>query len=182
MRNSKLVHFLTQLSGSERKEFDEFLNSPFHNKHKDSIKLFRLIEKNILITRKRNLSEEEMFALLLPGVTYNINRFRKLKNKVLNLLFKYYTLKQLEFQPGKQNALLLRELNARGENRYFEKYYRDARTMIQGNQLLPEDSMDSALEIEHERARNLAQNSVRTGKYNLNNFNWQPYWRAWFLR
>ena len=76
MKNSQLIKLLKTFDTKEIKRFSEFISSPYFNKNKNVIKLFKVVLKAHPDFKK--ITRENIFLKLFPGKKYNGNTLRVL--------------------------------------------------------------------------------------------------------
>lgn len=67
MLNSKVIDILKTLTQEELKRFNEFVNSPYHNKNKKVILLFNLLSKHHPSYENKELTKENLFSKIFTG-------------------------------------------------------------------------------------------------------------------
>ena len=160
MNESKLVHFLRLLTTSERKRFREFLDSPYFNRRQDCKDLYGFLEKHFL-KKEAQLGEEKLHTLVYGKGDFNKLKFKKLKVALMDLLTTFIAQVGYEKALAAERRFFLRELNARGEDKHFVRYYNDAKKFLsQSNSpvadiyyegMLLEEEMDNFLYKKPER-------------------------------
>ncbi len=98
MIHSKAIDVLKTFSKEELKQFSDFVRSPFHNKNKNLIKLFDVLEK---YHPEFEVENEKVYSDVSPGKDYNHNNLKKLMSEMFEVLEKY--LIQIRFE--KENLL-----------------------------------------------------------------------------
>ena len=164
MRNSKLFYFLNQLNSKSRKEFHDFLLSPYFNKKKEPVLLFEVLNKRLLSKKSGELSDEKGHALVFPGEAYNANSFRKLKTALLDLLLQYFAHTALKNAPDRMNLTLLKHVGDLKADHYFDFLYKKASKSLSPDHL---DYLELAYQLELERTYYLNRTTGRTPESNL---------------
>ncbi len=96
MLKSNLIEILKSLTGNELTQFEEFINSPFHNKNLRAIELFKLLKKYHPDYNSKELNKEKLFSRLCGEVTFRESYIRNLLSD-LNMLAENF-LRQINFQ------------------------------------------------------------------------------------
>ena len=97
MKNSKLIQLLGTLTSRELTRFEEYVHSPFFNKHQELKKLSTyLVKQGPEFKTERKLEKERIYKHLYGNVPYNDNMFYSLFSKLLKLLHEF--LIHLEWQ------------------------------------------------------------------------------------
>lgn len=113
MIHSKSIRVLKTLSEEELKQFSDFLRSPFHNKNKNLIKLFNILEK---YHSQYEVENEIVYSKVYPGKKYNYDNLKKLMSElflILEMFLSHLKLKKEKFASDKYllEEYMLRELN-----------------------------------------------------------------------
>lgn len=118
----KTLHFLSLLNPSDLKRFDLYLQSPLFNRREKVYKLFLLMLEHVKPEPGLEFTEEAAFVGIYPGETFVVNKIRKLKGALLELLFDF-----LEFQEWEESRMggigRAKALNRVNENQYFMSFY-----------------------------------------------------------
>lgn len=121
MIKSKLFILLKTLSENEIARFGEFLNSPYFNKSKTLIKLFKEYRKSH--PDFENLTKEKAFSAAFPDKVFNEVLLRNYNSDMLKLAEDFLTQINLNRNNIFLNERLLNELNHRCLYSLFEKNY-----------------------------------------------------------
>lgn len=113
MRKSKVIEILRTLSEDELKRFKDFVNSPFHNRNKNVIRLFDNIRKYYPAFDSDRLEKEKVFIKLFPGKVYNDVVMRILISDLLKLSEEFLAYLSYRKQPLQEIKHLLNELMER---------------------------------------------------------------------
>jgi|GEM_PF-1949991 len=125
MHQSKFIYFLKKLSNKELKRFDEFLQSPFHNKSDQILHLFHYVREFHPTYESPKLKLVTVFEHLFPTKPFNAFRIRNIMSKALHLLEQF--LIQLTFANDElyQKRLLLKYFFDQKDDKYFDKTRED---------------------------------------------------------
>lgn len=119
---SKLSEQLSRLKSRDWKRFQQFVNSPYHNQHAETIALFEVLHQQAHTQVQGGLGDTALWTMAFPQRPYNAARLRILKTYLLQLLHQFWTLEQLDRQPTVQNRLLLQALSQHGLTEAEQKH------------------------------------------------------------
>ena len=123
MIESKSIGLLRTFSEKEFKEFGLFLNSPFHNKDKVLLSLYRAIKKFYPRFESSWVTKEKIFAKIYPGKKFNDARMRNLLSNLLKRAEEFLVICKVKGDRFKVNSLLAEEFVRRDQRKLFEKKY-----------------------------------------------------------
>ena len=126
----KVIHFLSRFSSRELNHFRDFINSPVFNKRDKVVTLFDHIQKKCLKGEPKDLNEEAAFKQVYPGEKFVVNKIRKLKAVLLDLVLEYYRFRSWEAAKEEKSVHLLREFNRVRESSYFLQYYQKSKDQL----------------------------------------------------
>ena len=89
MINSKVIDILKKFDRKELKELGDFVDSPFHNKNKNVIKLYYSLLPFYPGFENKKLSKEFIYGKIFPDKSYADKTFRNLMSDLLNLIESY---------------------------------------------------------------------------------------------
>lgn len=167
MQNSKLIHFLRLLRKAERKPFTLFLQSPYFNKRRDVLALFEVLWGEMHGKKNSEMKEEEIYKKTMPGKKFNANGFRKLCSELLGQLLGFWSLGGGEVYRRERRARLLKELNERGEEKYFPSILKQAKKELEESKPLPPSFFEEAYQLELTHSVYLNRTGGRKGDLNL---------------
>lgn len=110
----KANELLNTFSDIEKKEFIQFLNSPFLNSHSRLLPLYTLTLDN------KNCTKDEIFEAVYPNEQYNDEKVRKLFSDMNKAVKKFLSLKSLTKDEILMKRYLLKELAARRADKQFK--------------------------------------------------------------
>ena len=96
MKNSQLIKLLKTFSPKEIKKFGEFISSPYFNKNKNVIKLYKVIKKAHPDFEQKNFTKENLFRSIFPEKKYNDNTLRLLIHLLYERVKKFLTHNRFE--------------------------------------------------------------------------------------
>ncbi|CAA6815937.1 MAG: Unknown protein [uncultured Aureispira sp.] len=88
MINSRLIRLYQTLSNKELRVLKNWVRSPIHNKHQDSIKVFDFLASRRIIS-KTTVQKKRLFTYLYPSQKYSEAKLSYLMNYALELLKKF---------------------------------------------------------------------------------------------
>mgnify|MGYP006969346622 FL=1 len=121
MISSKAISLIQTFSKDEFKEFGLFLDSPFHNKDKILLSLYRAIGSYYPSFRSTRFTKKNIFAKIYPGKKYNDSRMRNLLSDLLRSAKDYLTLANIIRDRARCEIRLLDELIQRMQPKVYEK-------------------------------------------------------------
>ncbi len=116
----KLLRYFQQLSQRDARLFQEFVDSPYHNKHRGVRKLV-----GVLVHTAPHFPDRSGLAgRLFPSDADAEKRLAPVLTYTFNLLEKFLVQQQLELEDHQADLLLLRQLRAREWSDLYEKKLR----------------------------------------------------------
>lgn len=136
MLNSKVIDILKTFSIEELKRFGEFLDSPYHNKNKKAILLFKLLSKYHADYDNKNLTKEKLFAGIFTNGTKEFNdaSIRNLLSDLTVLAERYLSIMRFEKDRFEFTEKVLRELSERKLTGLFEKKIKSLEELTYNNE------------------------------------------------
>ncbi|MCH2044149.1 MAG: hypothetical protein MK212_08390 [Saprospiraceae bacterium] len=114
MQNTKLINLLKVLNSRELQRFEEYVHSPFFNKHQATRRLCKhLLSLAPRFEHKRKLGKEYLFQLLYPDLDYEYIRLHRTFAQLLALLKDFLVQLQQEKDKSHHQVLLLEQLRQR---------------------------------------------------------------------
>lgn len=110
MQDSKFIHLLKQLDSRTRSRFEDFVHSPYFNKHQQVAQLGQLLLNQApSFNHPRKMQKTWLFDQLYAGEEYDDNFFASLVSKLQKLLYSFLA---LELENEKEIHAELRQLKA----------------------------------------------------------------------
>lgn len=97
MQESRLVKHIEALPSRERERFRLFVESPYFNKHKNTVKLLDIILKGIS-SKRRKIGKEYVFSQLFPGQDFEEQQLHNVMSYLKKLYFRFLSIKYIEEQ------------------------------------------------------------------------------------
>ncbi len=136
MAPSKLIATLRSLSSRELRRFQEYVNTPYFNKHTDIQDLLSLLVLYAPDYPPENLQKEQVFSALFPGKAFHQQRMRELMAGLYRLLRNYLAQLNWESTEYSQELAALDQYRKRGLNGVFQKELTAIRKKLSTNQQL----------------------------------------------
>lgn len=122
MHKSKLFLLIKTLNKKEIREFNQFVNSPFHNKDKNTIKLYQEITKYPFSHRPERFEKERMATRLFKKVDdHNLKKLGYAMSNLTKLAEDYLIWKELKRDKEDLKFLELKTWQNRGIDKMFFK-------------------------------------------------------------
>jgi hypothetical protein len=123
MRYFKIFGLLSSFSAIEKKEFEQFIQSPYFAPSRDYIPVLKAVlefsNDSIDIS---NISNEDFFKKIFPGSKYNNKTLRNRLTELTVLAKKYLIQKSLERDANLHDLLLLKKLK---DNKLYELFHKE---------------------------------------------------------
>jgi|GEM_PF-1685744 len=121
MVNEGIFSLLKTFSMNEIKRFEEFIESPYHNKSKKIISLFKEIRKYYPQFDHSDLEKSNIAKKINPALDYNDSTFRSLMSDLSTLLKNFLTIERMLNVEWERNVFLLRSLIEKSDTYFFDK-------------------------------------------------------------
>ncbi|MEM0999236.1 MAG: hypothetical protein AAGN35_19425 [Bacteroidota bacterium] len=164
MRTRKAVYYLAHFSTKQKSAFRDFLASPYFNKKAEPARLFEVIERRVLRYKRGNITPEEAYAEVFPGTPFDKDVFRKLMNRLLNLVLEFLGYETLRRDRGALLRATHRTVSTLGADHYFEFLHRQVTDQLAPNDI---DYFEYAYQVELSRSELLAKKSLRSDFHNF---------------
>lgn len=89
MRETKVYLVLEKLTNRERGKFLKFVSSPYFNKSRALIDIFKLIHKDLNSSRAKPFPKEKVWKKIQPNTSYDDVRFRKYLSDLQKLVHEF---------------------------------------------------------------------------------------------
>ncbi len=149
MQNSKLIQILRVFDKQEYKKFGDFLNSPFVDKNKNSIKLHSALKKYYPEFKSKLLTNENLFHKVFPNEKYDYHRIRNVISNLYRAGEKYLSYLKLENDEMTQKKNLLHELLNRKVYKQFTKELSEAFKMLDDEKIKDESYYFNLFELKN---------------------------------
>jgi len=110
MKNSQLIKLLKTFTSKEIIQFGEFISSPYFNKKKNIIKLYKEIKKAYPKFEQGNLTKEKLFSSIYPGRKYNDSTLRLLIHLLYEKARRFLAQSRFDKEIYENKADLINEL------------------------------------------------------------------------
>ena len=139
MKNNLTV-ILNSFSENDYSKFKDFINSPYHNKIKNAVKLFSVLKNNLEKFDSGIVTKEELWKKIFPGKKYNYGTMKNLLHELYKLAEKYIMYENfdlIEIEKFKHLYIGLFERNMFTildlKDKYFDRYYSDEKNINSNN-------------------------------------------------
>ena len=119
MHKSSLLEILRTFDKEEFLKFEDFINSPYHNKNSNILKLFTAIKKYSPEFNNSELEKEIIWKKLLPDKEYNYGTMKNLIHELSKLAMKFIVLEEFEENILEKDNILMNCLNERNITKLF---------------------------------------------------------------
>lgn len=121
MINHPLFDFFRSFSPEEMNSFLSFLQSPYYNRSKNTIKLFSILAKYYPEFDNAVLEKEKLYKAVYNNDAYNDSTFRNLTAGLLNLAQKFLVAQRIETDAVASGNILLSEILLRNQGQFFTR-------------------------------------------------------------
>lgn len=139
MIKGKLIPLLKAFSREEFKSFGDFVSSPFFNKEKVLIELYKILKQNYPEFSSGGFEKEAIYESLFPGKKYNDSIFRNTFSKMLKIAEKFLYVNHLLKDDFHREFFLLKELKSKRQEGMFVKHKAEADRYIESDLFKNED-------------------------------------------
>ncbi len=146
MEKSSLFQLIITLTPIEKRELRKFLRSPYFNQREDLAVLFELLAQYTTPPTK-----EEVWKQVQPDVDYDDQKMRLLMSYLLQLVERYFVIKELESNPLEANLMLSIAYRKRALPDAFERVQKDLDRNLQKQPLRDESYYGLQQRLQWER-------------------------------
>ncbi|MBK8549695.1 MAG: hypothetical protein IPL53_01035 [Ignavibacteria bacterium] len=139
MIKGKLIPLLRAFSKEEFKSFGDFVSSPYFNKERVLIDLYRILKQDYPGFSSKGFEKEAIYELLFPGKKYNDSIFRNTFSKMLRLSEKFLYVNHLGNDNFHRRLFLLEEFKLKKQEGLFVKHKAEADRFTESNLIKNED-------------------------------------------
>ncbi|MEX0811270.1 MAG: hypothetical protein WD048_03570 [Chitinophagales bacterium] len=123
MQNSKLIQLLKTFSTMELREYGKWIESPFFNRNKELISLYKYLRKHAPDFPSKKIERETVYKLLFGKKAFDEKRFNHLVSLLLKSVEQYISYNQYAANPILKNIHLLNSYKDRGLSKHFNYIY-----------------------------------------------------------
>ncbi|MBK8381372.1 MAG: hypothetical protein IPL16_05650 [Ignavibacteria bacterium] len=120
MTKSSLIEILRSFDKEELTKFEDFLNSPYHNKNRNTLRLFTVVKKYFPNFKSEELNKEIVWKKLFPDKDYNYGVMKNLIHELSKLCMKFIVLEEFEENILEKDTILMNGLNNRNIAKLFK--------------------------------------------------------------
>lgn len=165
MRNhaySKLIYFLTAMSGEDRGLFREYLHSPVFNHREEPQLLYDHIVKKCLKDPPREIDEKLAIVAVWPREGGDAAKLQKVKNMLMTLVISFLEFRHWRASGSSARVGLLHALNKMRDESYFDQYYRKLKANLDEEAGLDFQSLSARLDLEVALMEHKQQKGIRS--------------------
>jgi hypothetical protein len=118
MKNSKIASIVKSFSKEDFISFEKFMKSPFFPSRRDITGYYKLLKK---YHNEFNISKEDFFKELFPGLKYNERKMKNLTQQMVKLAEDYLVFSSLKKNERMKSKILATEYITRQNDRMFER-------------------------------------------------------------
>lgn len=142
MQKSKFYHAYRSLGNVERRQFSDFVHSPYFCKQPEVQALCAYLSQLPRNPSSESLDRERIFPILSPGAPFDLQRWRLWLSDLMVLLGKFIAQKAMEANPLLGQIYELRGCADRKLDRQFQYRLKKTRALIErSNPELPESPL-----------------------------------------
>lgn len=153
MRDTKLVELLQLLSRQQRRRLALFVASPYFNGVPRLAELLEILDQRLLRLPDAQPTEEEVFALLLPGLPYDQNRLRKDCTALLQLTVRFLAQERYAESTPLQAQHRIQALNALEADGLFPGFLLSEKETLAQVAADAPDRLEAAVQLGLEQCR-----------------------------
>ena len=124
MRDGKLMNLLQSFSPKELKSFHKYVRSPFFNEDERLVQLFEMVDPSL--NGKQIPSKQQVWQHIQPDRPYKDAEMRRISSGVVKLAENFLAYQTRSRYPIHQQNSLLRGMNQRELESYFEQSLKSA--------------------------------------------------------
>jgi len=129
MQGNPLIQIISTFTTKEMTRYVEFACSPYFNKHKDTIRLIRLLAKLFPDLSEKRCDRYRLFKKLFPQKPHHQANLSLLFTYAFRLLEKFLLTEQMEGEAFDRQLHLLEQYRARGFYQLYEKRLTKAKAL-----------------------------------------------------
>lgn len=125
MQNTKLFYILNSFSSEEFKRFEQFIESPFHNRNKKATLLFHELKQFFNSPGNEIFDYERFFNKLYPGKKFNPAFIRNLFSEIRKLAEDFLAFSYISENEHELENLIIKQLREKKLDKLFERKLED---------------------------------------------------------
>lgn len=131
MKNYKLIDVLKTFTRKELRNFGEFVSSPFYNKNKNVINLYKTLVRYYPEFNSKNFTTETVFKKVFPADKFNYHKINNVVSDLYSLSEKYLVVLSMNKRDMYEAKFLIYELRLRKLYKlYKHKFYAYMKELI----------------------------------------------------
>ena len=119
MLKSSLIEILKTFDKTELSKFEDFINSPYHNKNTNAQRLYSALKKYYPEFKSAELEKEIVWLKLFPGKDYNYGTMKNLIHELSKLAVKFIVLEEFDKNTPEKDLTLMKTLSSRNTPKLF---------------------------------------------------------------
>jgi hypothetical protein len=123
MKDLKLIRLLITLDAREFRRFGEFVHSPYFNKNKNVIALFKVIASYYPQFENRNFTAEKVYKKIFPSEKFDLSGFKNYISDLYHLSEKFLAYRKIENREFYIERNIFSELRGKGLYSIYEQKY-----------------------------------------------------------
>ncbi len=167
MNNSKLIKYIKILSPKELKRLQEFVHSPYHNKHKDTKALMDYLYKSAPRFMHTRLEKERVFKVLFPKEKYTDLKMRTIMSYLLKVVETFIAIENFQANKQLMQLQLLKDSRERELEKPFKRVLQGLQKQQQKEPYKDASYFFNLYQIEYEVNKYIEEQQVRDQEPNL---------------
>jgi hypothetical protein len=133
MYKSKLIDTIKHFSSSERREFNDFLKSPFFNKNKLAVQLYQIINASAPGFSEKNLRKEKVYSQLFGDGVFNTSDLNTVMYTLMRQADVFLTINEVMNNQSMFRYSFLWTLNSHFIFNRFDAEYENSKKILDKN-------------------------------------------------
>ncbi|HRE41891.1 MAG TPA: hypothetical protein PLG90_11215 [Ignavibacteria bacterium] len=147
MKNNISIQILRSFSKNDLKDFEDFINSTYHNSNKKITILFGVIKNSFKAQNDNLLERESLFKKLYAGKEFNNQILKNLFSEFHKLIRQYLAIKHIDRNLPQQNLFFINELLERNALQIAERYINEELAKLDDKEIRSETHFEDKLNL-----------------------------------
>lgn len=169
MQKSKLFQLLNSLTIAELRRLKDFVNSPYHNKHKLVIKLLQHVIKATPNFNEAHFTKESLGKVLFKNKAYKIQQVSDVLSYLTQLVEEFIALEHFNTKKLVRKQFLLSQYNSRNMQAVFQWTQGEYRQLLSKSTIRNQEYYLNEYYFESEVDSYLLKNETRKSHQSLQN-------------
>lgn len=139
MKESKLVVLLSTFNVSEWRKFGEYLNSPYFNKKRELLFLYKILRGLAPEFEEQKLIKSAIFQKIYPNQKYETKILEDLIYQLLKQAENFLVVLKIEQKPAISNLLISEALIDRKLEKHYRIYQKQAKKILANKEIMHSD-------------------------------------------